>query len=177
MHRNLRLLTGYGALILAIDANAHLMTAQNGILNISGSYAYLAVSVPVSSFKFNDQDSDGLLSEQEIGDQSSSIYSQISEGVVLKQGENKLPGELAMISLNGDDDDHSRSSAQLLAMFKFTLPAGTSCAALDSFKDMALYLQLYGNSKFEQSIDITIMLCGEKNRITTDKSHPYAGLL
>jgi hypothetical protein len=176
MPKNLRFLTGCSALMLAMDANAHLMTAQNGILNVSGSYAYLAVSVPVSSFQFNDQDGDRLLSDQELEGQSSSIYRQISDGVELRQGEANLPKELAMISLNSEDGDHFKASGQLLAMFKFALPTSASCAASDSFKDIGLALKLYGNTKFEEAIEITIMLCGEKNRVTTDQFHPYAGL-
>jgi len=174
--KNRKFILGYIALMLTFDAHAHLMSAQNGILNISGTYAYLAVSVPISSLQFNDQDNDGLLSNQELGDQSSSISSQLSEGVELKNKEQNLSKEVAMISINGEEGDHLNSSSQLLAMYKFALPPDTSCAEMESFKEIGLFLTLYGNKKSEESISITILLCGEKNKIITDQSHPYAGI-
>ncbi len=59
-------------------ASAHLLPAQNATLNLIGKRAYLVVSVPVSALSGVDDNSDGLLSGEELDRHKAEIGRQVS---------------------------------------------------------------------------------------------------
>ena len=71
------------AVMASFSAQAHLMVAQHGTLNITGESVFMVLSVPVSAFSKVDDDSDGLLSAREIQAHHSAILNQASAALVL----------------------------------------------------------------------------------------------
>ena len=70
-----------GALLAAVSAQAHLMAAQKGTLNIVGDAAFLVLSVPVSALQGVDDDGDGALSVAELRAHTDTVRSQVQAGV------------------------------------------------------------------------------------------------
>ena len=61
----MRYLTGLCLLLCAIaPAQAHLMVAQHGTLNLVGDGVYMVLSLPVSAFAGSDDDGDDKLSSE-----------------------------------------------------------------------------------------------------------------
>lgn len=64
--------------MLASGAQAHLLPKQNATMNIVDNSAFFVVSVPVSALEGVDDDSDGMLSAQEIQSHDAEIKQQFS---------------------------------------------------------------------------------------------------
>ena len=77
----LALLCLCGALLSMAPAQAHLMAAQKGSLNLVGDAAFLALSVPVSALQGVDDDGDGALSQAELATHADAVRTQVTAGV------------------------------------------------------------------------------------------------
>jgi hypothetical protein len=127
-------------------AQAHLMVAQRGTLNLVNDGAFMVLSLPVSAFRGVDDDLDGLLSPAELAAHSQAIISSINRGVVLtdQQGPRELQG--TMLSLAPADHEtgveEQGPSSQLVVMGRFAL-AGPS-------DDLRFQLHLFGTAESEQ---------------------------
>ena len=161
---------------ICTSAQAHLMEAQNGTFNLQDGYGYLAVAIPASSLEFIDQEGDGLMSEQELAAQSSTINEQINKHIKLTSRGSEIAKVVAMISINGGDEGHEQPSRHLLVMLKFTLDKPAVCGAPDSVADLLLELSLFGNVESEKVVRVTSMLCDVKHEIVFDQNHPVASL-
>ena len=146
------------ALLFGASAQAHLMVAQRGTLNIVGDGAYMVMSLPVSAFNGVDENGDGLLSLAEANAHVRELEAQVRSGVQLVGPQGALPLDGVMIALSPPDDAPAKPAAHVVVVGRFAL--GT--APIDGLR---MRLSLFGKSAAEQSQDITVTHGAEKQRL------------
>jgi hypothetical protein len=132
----------------SLTASAHLMVAQKGTLNLSGTGAYLLVSVPTSGLKNVDDDSDGLLSAQELSLHTATINQQLRAGLQLRDADGLCLLEGLMLNLSAKDSKEGQPADQLVVMGRFALS--------DQNKPLSFQAGLWGKNSGEQSLSLTI---------------------
>ena len=145
------LLTACVAMLMLASsaAHAHLMVAQKGTLNLSGTGGFLLLSVPVSGLRDVDDDADGLLSAAELQHHSASIIAQLKAGVQLLDGDGPRPLEGLMLHLSSRDGHEGQPGDQVIAMGRFALADAAG-------KTLALRFALWGTTAAERSLTVTI---------------------
>jgi hypothetical protein len=133
---------------LSTMALAHLMVAQKGTLNLSGTGAYLLVSIPTSSLKNVDDDKDNLLSARELSLHTNNIKQQVEAGLQLSDTDGVRPLEGLMLTLSQEDSKEGQPADQLVVMGRFALA--------DSNKPLSFQVSLWGKNQTEQSLGLTI---------------------
>jgi hypothetical protein len=128
-------------------AQAHLMVAQHGTLNIIDDGVFMVVSLPISAFEGVDDDNNGEISMLEFNRHRGDIVEMVRQKVTLsdKQGDCSLLG--IMLSPVVPHDSAGESISQLTVMGRFTLN--------DSGSALRLHIGLYGKQVAEQSLKIT----------------------
>lgn len=147
-----------GLLLTTASAQAHLMAAQKGTLNLVGDAAFVVLSVPVSALQGADDDGDGALSRAELGQHTVALRQQIQAGVQLRStGNGPLPLQLLMLDVSAPEGQPEAPSRHLMVLGRFQLPpqasAGTNPA---SSGDLSLSFTLFGTRSEEQQQDLTI---------------------
>ena len=159
-HRaRLALLCLCGALLSMAPAQAHLMAAQKGSLNLVGDAAFLALSVPVSALQGVDDDGDGALSQAELATHADAVRTQVTAGVQLLRAGRALPLQLVMLDIARDETKPEAAARHLVVLGRFQLDATSGNASL--FKHAAtdgllLRFSLFGTRADEQQQDVTI---------------------
>ena len=113
-------------LMMVPAAQAHLMTAQRGTLNLVPAGGFVVMSVSVQAFRGVDDDADGRLSMSELRAHADDISTQVARGLQLI-GE-RGPIELQGLMLNLAPDAHTPSApaSYLVVMGRFPLRLGAS---------------------------------------------------
>jgi hypothetical protein len=148
-----------GALWAAAPAQAHLMAAQKGTLNLVGDAAFLVLSVPVSALKGVDDDGDGALSRTELRTHADAIRTQVQAGVQLRGAAGALPLQLVMLDIAPPDTTPTAPASHLVVMGRFQLdppgrwPDGPVQAAP---RALTFSFTLFGTTAREQQQDLTI---------------------
>jgi hypothetical protein len=148
-----------GALWATAPAQAHLMAAQKGTLNVVGDAAFLVLSVPVSALKGVDDDGDGALSMDELRMHNDAIRAQVLAGVQLHDAAGALPLQLVMLDVAPPENTPQAAARHLTVMGRFQLrvpavpPEPSQPAAMSP---LSLTFTLFGNSAGEQQQDLTI---------------------
>jgi hypothetical protein len=155
--RHIRGLVGACALLVGAHAEAHLMVAQRGTLNLVDNAAYMVMSLPVSAFRGVDDDGDGLLSLSEGNRHIREIESQIREGVQLSSPIGHLPLEGVMITLSPSDSTPSSPAAQIVVVGRYALEGSNEA--------LELRLSLFGKDATEQAQEITVTRGKERQRM------------
>jgi hypothetical protein len=138
-------LLGWAALVP--HAQAHLMVAQRGTLNLVNDGAFMVLSIPVTAFHGVDDNGDGLLSNTEFATHRQTIIADVNRGVILSdaQGPRELQG--MMLSLAPPDHEGEgeieRPSSQLVVMGRFALDNGAA-------GPLRFQVNLFGQSAAEQ---------------------------
>ena len=140
-------------------AQAHLMVAQRGTLNIvvasasaaPSAGAYLVLSIPVSALQGVDDDHDGLLSASELQRHAASIEDQLRAQVQLVGKAGALPLQGLMLQLSSPDETPGAPATQLVVMGRFAL--GTLGAPGDA---LSLTIGLQGQHAGEQRFDVFV---------------------
>ena len=73
--------------LAAHTAQAHLMSAQQGTVNVVGTGIFVVLSVPVSALPDADDDHDGLLAPSELERHAEALRAEIDRRLVLRDGE------------------------------------------------------------------------------------------
>ena len=154
----LRRVVALAALLFGASAQAHLMVAQRGSLNIVGDGAYMVMSLPVSAFKGVDDDGDGLLSLAEANAHIRDLEAQVHSGVQFIGPQGALPLEGVMISVSPPDEAPAKPAAHIVVVGRFAL--GNTAT-----NGLSMRLTLFGKSAAEQSQDITVTRGAEKQRL------------
>lgn len=128
-------------------ANAHLMVAQHGTLNIVDNGAFMVLSLPISSFKDVDDDNDGKVSMLEFNNHRASIIKTIRKNVRLIDSAGNRPLQGIMLSPVVSHDAPQATPSQLTVMGKFTLDNGD--------RPLRFHIGLYGTLAAQQSLEIT----------------------
>jgi hypothetical protein len=142
-----------GLLSLAISAlmaplaQAHLMVAQHGTLNIVDDGAFMVLSLPISAFEGLDDDSDGSISMVEFNNHRSAIVASVRQHITLsdKQGNCLLQG--IMLSPVAPHGVTQESLSQLTVMGRYALN--------DAASALRFHFGLYGKQAAEQKMKIT----------------------
>jgi len=157
---HLRLMTVLLVSLLSLctlsSANAHLMVAQRGTLNIVEDGAFMVISLPMSAFEGVDDDADGLLSDEEFTRHKQTLLQTVKQGIRLTDasGSHSLQG--LMLSPSPTDDTHPDSTRQLIAMGRFQLDQSTVA--------MHLRMSLFGTGADEQVQYITVSRPADERR-------------
>lgn len=148
-----------GTLWATSPAQAHLMSAQKGTLNVVGDAAFLVLSVPVSAFKGVDDDGDGALSVAELRAHTETIRSQVRAGVHLHDAAGALPLELLMLDVAPPENAPQAAARHLAVMGRFQLRAPAvppDASQAMAMSPLLLTFTLFGKSAGEQQQDLTI---------------------
>ena len=147
-------------LVLPSLANAHLMPAQRGTLNILDGAVFMVLSLPVSAFHAVglDEDGDGTFSPREVDDHRGPILDAVKHNVVLvdSQGRAELVG--VMLSF-GDSHGHVVDSiSQVTVVGRFNMNAFA--------RPLRFEVGLYGLQAQEQVLEITAARKRDKRKTT-----------
>lgn len=157
-------------MVLSSIAQAHLMVAQHGTLNIVGDSAYMVLSVPVSAFEGVDDDGDSKLSAEELAHHRLQITRQIHQRLSLSDdtGNRELQG--MMMTLVADHEQPTRPSEQMVLMGRFDLLGVSS--------DAAVRLELFGLNKEERQFTLSskIKARGFERKTLVTPTQPMARL-
>ncbi|MBP9216116.1 MAG: HupE/UreJ family protein [Agitococcus sp.] len=144
-------------------AQAHLMVAQRGTLNLVDDGAYMVLSVPVSAFIGVDDNQDGLLSLHELEVHQSELQQQIMAGVSLRHQTQALPLQGIMLSLSPEHTSSNTNidnsnAEQLIVLGRFALAEAKGQA-------LNLSLTLFGKASFQQQMNILVTQAQNKNQL------------
>ncbi|MBK7299102.1 MAG: HupE/UreJ family protein [Moraxellaceae bacterium] len=144
-------------------AQAHLMVAQRGTLNLVDDGAYMVLSVPVSAFIGVDDNQDGLLSLHELEVHQSELQQQIMAGVSLRHQTQALPLQGIMLSLSPEHTSSNinidnSNAEQLIVLGRFALAEAKGQA-------LNLSLTLFGKASFQQQMNILVTQAQNKNQL------------
>ena len=135
------------SLMMFGEANAHLMVAQHGTLNVVDDGAFMVLSVPVASFSGVDDDGDGLLSNREFERHRSAIAEAVAARVSLKDPEGPLPLQGLMLSPVVSHNAPDGPASQLIIMGRFALG--------EHRENLRFEPDFYGKLGQEKSLKIT----------------------
>jgi hypothetical protein len=128
-------------------AEAHLMVAQHGTLNVVDDGVFMVLSLPVSAFEGVDDDNDGKVSMLEFNNHRGAIVESIRQNVTLSDGQGSALLQGIMLSPVAPHDSTVESISQLAVMGRFTLN--------DSASALRFHIGLYGKGAAEKSLAIT----------------------
>lgn len=169
----LALLVLWGTLLGVAPAQAHLMAAQKGTLNLVGDAAFLVLSVPVSALPRVDDDRDGALSKVELAVHADAVRAQVLAGVQLLDAGRALPLQLVMLDTAPPDSTPTAAARQLMVLGRFQLPPHTGSAD----DGLSLRLSLFGTTASEQQQDLTITRQQETQWLRFTPERTTQGLL
>jgi hypothetical protein len=144
------------ALLVPLTAQAHLMVAQHGTLNLVGDGAFLVLSLPASAFPWADDDHDGRLSAAEFTAHQARLSQTVLAGVQLADERGARPLEGLLLGLSPDDRAQTQPAAQLVALGRFGL------ASPDA--PLTLTFTIFGDAPDARSEAITIT-CAERAQL------------
>jgi hypothetical protein len=147
-------------LIMLPVAEAHLMVAQRGTLNLVENGAYMVMALPVDAFTGVDDDGDGLMSMDEMRTHSRGIAIQVEAGLQLIGDAGPRPLEGLLLNLSPDDNTPTAPARHLVVMGRFALADVASSAS-----GLKLRLSLFGKTKESQRQEITITRGTEKQKM------------
>jgi len=115
---------------LVAPAQAHLMPAQHGTLNLVGDGAYLVLSVPAAALDGADPDRDGSLSVPELQAGWSGVAERIQHSVQLLEAGAARPLEGLILTPTPESDLPGAPLTQVVVMGRFALASPGSDAPL-----------------------------------------------
>ena len=140
-------------------AQAHLVAAQKGTLNLVGNAAFLVLSVPVSALHNVDDDGDGMLSKAELATHADAIGHQVKAGVQLMGPAGALPLQLVMLDIESPESAPAAPASHLVALGRYALEArgnGQDIAEPAVSDGLSLRFTLFGSKAGEQVEDLTV---------------------
>ena len=149
-------------------AQAHLMVAQRGTLNIVDDGAFMVLSLPVSAFRGVDDDGDGRLSMAEFGKHRQAIASAVTREVQLSDPQGARPLAGLMLTLSPPDQDPTGPAAQLIAMGRFALAAPE--------QPLRMQVGLFGSTPAEQTLQLTVTHRSEAGLLVLTPERPHRAL-
>jgi hypothetical protein len=142
------------------SAQAHLMVAQHGTLNIVDDGAFMVLSLPISAFEGVDDDGDGNVSMVEFNNHRAAVVESVGQNVTLSDKEGNLSLQGIMLSPVVPHDALEEPVLQLIAMGRFSLAGAKGALRFQS--------GLFGKQASEQLLKITV------TRKSDSQEHVYA---
>lgn len=147
----------FGALLMfGATAQAHLMVAQKGTLNLQGEGAYLVVSLPVSAFTGIDDDGDGAWSAQELGVHGPQIQEQLKAHLRLRDAQGQRPIDGITLVPTPPDDKPGDPVTQLVVLARFKLAQAVPTDGAQTAKGLWFHAGLFGQAEAEQQLSIAV---------------------
>ena len=140
-------------------AQAHLVAAQKGTLNLVGNAAFLVLSVPVSALHSVDNDGDGMLSKAELATHADAIGQQVKAGVQLMGPAEALPLQLVMLDIESPESAPAAPASHLVVLGRYALQArgnGGDVTEPAASGGLSLRFTLFGSKAGEQVQDLTV---------------------
>ena len=159
------------ALAAAAPAQAHLMVAQRGTLNIVGDGAFMVLSLPVSAISGIDDDGDGKLSPAEFSAHRATIADAVNRKVQLLDAQGARPLEGLMMSLALSDEAPTLPVTQLVVLGRYALANADQPLRFEN--------RLFGKTAAEQTFQITVTKASNAQRqlLVLTPQQPARGLL
>lgn len=152
------LYAGLLSVVLLPAAQAHLMVAQKGTLNLVGAGGFMVLSLPVSALAGIDDDGDGLLTQAELNRHEAAVQQQIQRGVQLLDGDTALPLQGVLLQLSHEDHAPVPGAAkQIVVLGRFALGERTS--------GLRLQMTLFGKGADERAQTLTVSHGAEVQRL------------
>ncbi len=157
-------------LVFVQPAQAHLMVAQRGTLNIVGDGAFMVLSLPVSALSGVDDDGDGKLSLAEFSAHRAAIAAVVVRELRLSDGQGARTLEAMMLSPSPPDDAPTAPAAQLVVLGRFAL--GDAGGAL------RFETGLFGKAADERVFQVTVTrpATGQKQLLVLTPQQPARAL-
>jgi hypothetical protein len=158
MNLFLRCLRGLSWLLLmaCASAQAHLMVAQKGTLNLQGDGVYLVVSLPTSAFSGIDDDGDGAWSAQELGLHGPQIQDQLKAQLQLRDAQGLRPIDGITLVPMPPDDKPTDPVTQLVVLARFQLAQPVPADGIATAKGLVFRAGLFGATPAEQQLSIAV---------------------
>ena len=148
-----------GSLCAVTPAQAHLVAAQKGTLNLVGNAAFLVLSVPVSALQSVDDDGDGMLSKAELATHADAIGQQVKAGVQLTAPAGAMALELVTVDSAPPDEKPAAPASHLVVLGRYELAArsdGADAPHAAAANGLSLRFSLFGSKPGEQVQDVTV---------------------
>jgi hypothetical protein len=129
------------------SAQAHLMVAQHGTLNIVDNGVFMVLSLPISALESIDDDNDGRISMLEFNNHRGAIIESVRQNVTLSDGQETASLQGILLSPVAPNDLTGEPISQLTVMGRFILN--------DSAGALRFHIGLYGRQATEQVLEIT----------------------
>ena len=127
-----------------LPAQAHLMEAQQGTLNIIDDGAFMVLSLPISAFEEIDDNKDGIVSMVEFNNHRSTIIESVKTRITLSNNEGNIPLEGVMLSPEVAHDTSAGFISQLVVLGRFSLAENSHVLLFNN--------GLYGREETEQLV-------------------------
>lgn len=165
----LLLLTAAAA--LSTPAQAHLMVAQQGTLNIVDDGVFMVLSLPISAFDYIDDNGDGEVTMVEFNKHRVAIVASVRDNIRLSDGDKNLLLAGIMLSPEVSHNTSLPVLAQLTVMGKFEIA--------DASGELQIHVGLFGQQAAEQSLKITATRKADnrKNELILTPAAPAGQLL
>lgn len=108
-------------LTIIFQANAHLMVAQHGTLNIIDDSVYMVLSLPISAFENVDDNGDGSLSNTEFSNHRVAMITAVQQQISLIDKLGALTLQGLLLSPVMPHDSTEKSTSQIIVMGRFLL--------------------------------------------------------
>ena len=124
----------FGLFGLFGQAQAHLMPAQKGTVNLMGTLAYVVLAVPAAAFAGLDENGDGLVDQAELARHQTELKARIRSGFALSQpqpgGEEQALWRDILVSLpDRDERPYAKEASQAPAQSHLLVMAVASFAS------------------------------------------------
>jgi hypothetical protein len=162
---------GFLALFFSVSAQAHLMMAQKGTLNLQGDGAYLVVSLPISAFEGVDEDKDGRWSESELDRHTPALREQLSRRIELRDARGLRDQQGLTLVPTPMDDRHDAPITQLVVMVKFDLSGILSPDSAQPASGLRFRIDLFGTQPDERQLSIAVTQGAHKHRLVVRPGH------
>jgi|GEM_PF-2549436 len=144
-------------------ADAHLMVAQTGTLNVRDNGSYLMVSVPVSAFSGLDDDGDGRCSEAELARHHAELVPRAVAGMQLFDVDGPLALEGVLFNLSAVHGTQA-TAQHLVMMGRFEPSPMTS--------DYRLRTDLFGPQEGQGILTLKVVRGEHEQKIALSRSAP-----
>ena len=159
-------------LMACASAQAHLMVAQKGTLNLQGDGAYLVVSLPVSAFSGIDDDGDGAWSAPELGMHGPKIQHQLKAQLQLRDAQGFRPIDGITLVPTPPDDKPTDPVKQLVVLARFQLAQALQADGAATAKGLVFRAALFGVTPAEQQLSIAVTQGPHKQLLVLTPDRP-----
>jgi hypothetical protein len=133
--------------ICALPAQAHLLVAQHGTLNLVDNAVFMAMSIPISAFAGIDANGDGDVTMIEFNRHREAVVASVQESVSLTDGEGRLGLQGVLLSPVTPHDGPTGSLTDVTVLGRFDLRNASTALRFEN--------RLYAQEESRQSMKIS----------------------